>query len=368
MCRANQKSEIGNQKSAALTLTLSQGESGFTLVELLVVITIIGILIALLLPAVQAAREAARRAQCTNNLKQIGLALHNYHAAFNCFPAAHSVTIPTMCSVPTPGSPQNCRGTDAYVPLLPYFEQSNLESQYNYTANVGGSTGWNGWIVENGSPATNGFNPQALQRLAFYQCPDDDASVQYPNLRDYYGCTGGKTAAAIEAMSGHVFIDGLFVLNTWNAMRDIRDGSSNTFAVGESNVGSWDASAMTATGKQPGYCTAAGAPNAWWAGDECDSGGPPCPVASMFLGRGFRSTMYPMNFKYWMNANGDFSSCTSSSNCPEADAPFGSNHSGGAHFCFADGHVSFVNETIAMPTYQALSTINGGETFVGTGY
>ena len=88
----------------------------------------------------------------------------------------------------------------------------------------------------------------------------------------------------------------------------------------------------------------------------------------MFLGRGFRSTMYPMNYKYCMNAKGDFSTCTSSANCPEADAPFGSYHSGGAHFCFADGHVSFVNETIAMPTYQALSTINGGETFVGTGY
>ena len=123
-------------------------QAGFTLVELLVVITIIGILIALLLPAVQAAREAARRLQCQNNLKQLGLALHNYESVYNCFPAADSVRIPAQCQ----GS-SNCRGAPMTMVILPYLEQGNLESKYDYGAATSVTDGWNAWIMENLPPA-----------------------------------------------------------------------------------------------------------------------------------------------------------------------------------------------------------------------
>jgi len=94
-------------------------KSAFTRVELLVVITISGILIALLLPAVQAAREAARRLQCANNLKQIGLALHNYHSQYNCFPAGSAVQVPGNCT----GT--DCRGLGMFVAIFPFIEHDN---------------------------------------------------------------------------------------------------------------------------------------------------------------------------------------------------------------------------------------------------
>ena len=115
------------------TSTTRHPKFAFTLVELLVVITIIGILIALLLPAVQAAREAARRMQCSNNLKQIGLALHNYHSLMNAFPAGTVVRLPEGCSQ---GS---CWGTSMFVVIFPYMEQSAIEEQYrpSYTSEMG---------------------------------------------------------------------------------------------------------------------------------------------------------------------------------------------------------------------------------------
>lgn len=116
--------------------------TAFTLVELLVVITIIGILIALLLPAVQAAREEARRMQCQNNLKQIGLALQSYHESLNNFPASDAVTIPEQCGT-------DCRGTTMFVSILPYIEQVSISEDYDYNVN----RGWLEWARANSSIA-----------------------------------------------------------------------------------------------------------------------------------------------------------------------------------------------------------------------
>ena len=145
---------------------MNNRKQGFTLVELLVVIAIIGVLVALLLPAVQAAREAARRSQCTNNLKQIGLALLNYETAFKEFPSGR-----TGCERTT--SDPSCAnasldGTSGFVPILPYLELQNVYDMFDFSAFV--------WQGGNGSWRSVGRNEEAVsQRPTVYVCPSDQA-------------------------------------------------------------------------------------------------------------------------------------------------------------------------------------------------
>jgi prepilin-type N-terminal cleavage/methylation domain-containing protein/prepilin-type processing-associated H-X9-DG protein len=357
----NHPSAIGRRKSR-----------GFTLVELLVVITIIGILVALLLPAVQAAREAARRAQCQNNLKQLALALFTYESVYGCFPAADAVAIPGQCM----SGQGNCRGASFTVMMLPYLEQAGLENRYDYnatprtTTGYATSTGWNEWIVE--PPLIGTYNGFFLKRLGVFQCPSDDRVQQYPNLRDYYGVVGGKTKVQTN-IRGDCFGDGFFVQNRWRKARDISDGTSNSFAIGESVFPSVGCSAATANGVGClGYGNpAVGGPDAWLGTDACS--GPDCgPQTSDYsVGRTLRSTKYPINspLPIWTQYSGcNFTSSTGGNVCPANDAPFSSFHPGGTHFVFIDGHVNFINDTINFPVYQALSTIAGGEIVPGNAY
>jgi len=334
MYRNNNKSEIGNQKSS----TLRPSPSAFTLVELLVVITIIGILIALLLPAVQAAREAARILQCQNNLKQLGLALHNYHTAFNCFPPAEHINANSYHCV----SGLGCRGCPIYIVLLPYLEQSNIEDHYDY-GNL--RAGWGDWVLHD--PIGN-----LLQRLplAVYKCPSDNRPTPRSNQRVYFAVVGGANNPAATTGYGSVYIDGLFIINRWCRFADISDGSSSTFAFGESVHGAF----RQGSGSGPGGGVTEGLPVMWWHGGYCSRG---CPLTSQFLGCGYRSTKYPIN-----------SSILPMTLKKENDAPFGSFHSGGTHFVFADGHVDFINEMIDLTVYQSLSTIAGGEVIPGDAY
>jgi len=307
--------------------------SGFTLVELLVVIAIIAVLIALLLPAVQGAREAARRTQCANNLKQIGLACLQYEANNGSFPPAASIKIPQQCR--TGGD--DCRGTPLYVLIMPFLELGNLERLYDYNA----PWGWQGWWNDN--PAL------AEQPIVVYKCPSESRFSAFPNHRVYFGVTGGKTVSAFSGR-GAVYTDGMFGLNRSRRMGHIRDGTSQTLMVGESNhVARW--------GLGPGYGIASqGGPVGWLMGGACSQSNS-CALSHQSVGRAFRSTRHPINRSLLPMAANE-----------ENDSPFGSNHVGGAMFVFADGHVTMADELIDTTAYQSLSTVAGGDTISGVDY
>ncbi|MBU0716915.1 MAG: DUF1559 domain-containing protein, partial [Planctomycetes bacterium] len=221
----------------------SRHPGGFTLVELLVVIAIIGILVALLLPAVQAAREAARRMECSNNLKQIGLALHNYHSTHACFPAG---TIIDYTNTEHCGA--DCRGTSFYIPLLPFFEQAAVEKHYDYEQ-------WNGWLGQVSSNTT----VLSGTRLYLYICPSQSKWESYTPRRDYFGVVGGKTLKA-HGWRGDIFEDGVMYMNSFTKFLDITDGTSTTLAVGESvHPSKWGAGNGYGDG-----CV--GGPATWWFG------------------------------------------------------------------------------------------------------
>ncbi len=209
----------------------------FTLIELLVVIAIIAILIALLLPAVQQAREAARRTQCKNNLKQMGLALHNYHDTFSLFPYGEMNGIGQT----TPANATTLRNQNGLVMLLPYIEQANLYSTLNFSATFGKYSG--AGVSPVAVPAGGNLVAKGT-KLAAFLCPSDNG---IPFINDdpiYYGCgTSGssfKSSYGLSVNATHyngtwsaVGVVGrtAFGGNSWSNMRDFTDGTSNSALV-----------------------------------------------------------------------------------------------------------------------------------------
>ena len=295
----------------------------FTLVELLVVIAIIGVLVALLLPAVQAAREAARRTTCQNHSRQIGIAIHNYNDTYGWVPAGMEVELSIHCTG------VDCRGNSMWTRLLPYLEQRNISDKYD------DSVGYN---------VANHMNVLGAVPITTYTCPSDGKYITIKNRRNYFGIAGGLVRHS-HGWRGDVYLDGIFNINNRRRMAEITDGTSSTLAVGEScHAQLW--------GMGPGYgIPTQGGPVGWMWGGACIK--PNCLPADRSYGRDMRNTRFPIGAIVPLLADN------------ENDSPLGSQHPGGANFVFADGHVSFLRAGLDQNIYQRLAACQDGEVIPG---
>ncbi len=307
----------------------SSNPRAFTLVELLVVIAIIGILIALLLPAVQSAREAARRLQCSNKLRQLGLALHNYHATHGTFPPGGITKLP-VSNCKLNGSPSTDSGPNWAILILPYLEGKNLYDRYDFQGTFAGTS----WVT-----TADNFDVQFSVNSHFH-CPSDpDADDTTPHT-NYYGCQGGGATpkCTAPADSRRVFFhNGVFHNNSRVRIADISDGTTNVIMLGETRY----APHIRAEKPSVPYTSWDTGLRVWGNGGE------------FALPSGLCAAMEGINSSDFRPSNGGWAAhvCTST---------FGSHHPGGAHFALADGSVQFIGEHIDLATYRSLGAINDG--------
>lgn len=349
-----------NIQSSRESSSVPVRRQGFTLIELLVVIAIIAILIALLLPAVQQAREAARRSQCKNNLKQIGLALHNYHDVANQFP-------PALIHHGQPAWPAALNitfnlNTTGWTLLLPYLDQAPIYNRYNF--NEASCP-----VASNGLPLAGTGNwqinvPLTSTILPALMCPSD------PPAALHSGAAGGVYASQNAAPTSYMFSGGRFAettANIWSAyinsthtlpggqtyrwrpafghngaanIRDIQDGTSNVILVGESTMDKRDINHIARWG-QGRHTSVFGRTIV-----ETDPGH-------------LNHSIYRINARMCDRNDGTWAALA---NCDKRYAwVFSSLHTGGAHFLMGDGAVKFINENIDMRTWGLIGAIAAGQ-------
>jgi prepilin-type N-terminal cleavage/methylation domain-containing protein len=347
-------------------MSVCRNRIGFTLVELLVVIAIISILMALLLPAVQAAREAARRSQCTNNMKQVALAFHNYHAVYQCFPRQSygvcSAGTPfcdgcSCCASGCPGSNWGgWVGNSCFTMLLPRIEQTALFAQYDFR-----------------SPyffGTNGSNQIYLTKINCFRCPSDRFERGWGQIN--YGISIGPNLGWTDDIN---IMNGFFCLSRETRSSDIIDGASNTVMLAEMRIGDANDSHYEITDQAEGGIPGA-MNNPFPTQDQVDAYGRWCLTRARQRtsqtqgsnnGWSWASTtntiavneVAPPNYRYPAGKG-----CTW--DCGEADSqgnyPARSQHPNGVNVAMGDASIHFISQTIDFNLWQALGSRNGRET------
>ena len=318
----------------------SRASRGFTLIELLVVIAIIAILIALLLPAVQQAREAARRTQCKNNLKQLGLAMHNYHDVFLLFPPG---VFHSRLGTPEDG-PGGLRGTCWMQQILPYIEQGNAYQEF--VPFMAPTTNTNLWGWQLPVPIRN-------RTYAVLGCPTDpwSGAITEDGFKGSYVVSAGSQLSATtnrgtRGLQGTLydpsFYNGMFFNNSSIKIRDAIDGTSNTLLCSESAGRGTSATLQDFGGG-----------NYWdthWGGYGFLSAEPP-------------NTPLPDRVRACLSTTVLQSPCAVIGAGAGTDVEIyaRSYHTGGVQVTLADGSVRFISENIDRLVFAALGSRNGGE-------
>jgi prepilin-type N-terminal cleavage/methylation domain-containing protein len=330
---------------------------GFTLIELLVVIAIIAVLIALLLPAVQSAREAARRAQCVNNLKQLGLAMHNYHQAHSTFPIGRMGRFFNYPNTPASATGNNTRRTWAYS-ILAFVEQGGVYNAINFHL-----------------PFQNAEQSTACQTfIAVWDCPSDPGNqnielaaatpalwrvkgnyaVNWGNMTYSQDQPLGEQTAQPNPYNGPAgnvqYLPAPFTPNLANGLQAFVDGASNTLLMSEL-VNPFNSSAAVTDHRGDIYnddrnCASF---EAYTAPNSTIPDQLPLVNGNFFCS-------YPYGFNPPCNGNE-----------PAFNAAR-SFHKGGVNALLGDGGVKFMKDSIALPTWRALSTMNGGEVVSADSY
>ena len=303
-------------------MTYKSLKKGFTLIELLVVIAIIAVLIGLLLPAVQKVRDAAARLQCTNNLKQIGLAMMNYESTYNRFPAGYLDNMTTNpVNTAATGNPAPVIGWGWGALILPYLEQETLYKSININS------------IAMNDPSAVAFRKTVIKG---FLCPSDDTGLNTFTISgtggnfelakcSYAGVNGQGELADFDCAVG----SGMFLRGRGVSIAEVTDGLSNTLFVGERSSKSKPATL-------PGVCTWVGALPGGYLDDE---------TPALFV----------------LGHTGE----PNAPHTPNSPTPhvedFTSKHSGGVNFLFGDGSVRFITDSIDGQTWVKLGTRQGGE-------
>jgi prepilin-type N-terminal cleavage/methylation domain-containing protein/prepilin-type processing-associated H-X9-DG protein len=351
---------------------------GFTLIELLVVIAIIAVLIALLLPAVQAAREAARRAQCINNLKQIGLGMHNYHSSINSFPyvaAQQPVNI---------GYTTYWSNWSAHSLLNGYMEQTPIFNACNFN--------WAPEWANNQGYMTN--STAYLSKIAVYLCPSD-GNAGKNGFNNSYAASQGTGTVGYPSGPGQQgqgapsgISSGVFAYQANYSIADITDGTSNTIAfsewtvnnslnrppgratmanglqatgIADVNMANWNGTTpMQKVQADINACT-----QSWIQGNQGQ--GPGITWATGAMGYTLFNTVVPPNGGGQLQWQACRNGCCSQSQHADYNLAT-SYHSGGVNVLMADGSSKFIKNSISMPTWWALGTRSDGETLSSDSY